>query len=260
MTAAVFSAVLFAAAAPARRALRIVDLLLGLAALAGVIVPITHGMGAYRWIGALPAAGAFAGVIAFCAFVWREHRRAASALLGAGIIGVVALVVVLRGELEGLVARGAGRGECYEAHRGPRAAAGFPLWERLADEKPSRIAVVGGFDGIGHEVFRYHFLGRSWQHRLVYVSPTVDGKLYDHPVLYPKDAKADAPELSFDRWRDRLREARVDYVVLVGPYNVMEHRWLVMHPELFHLEEVSAVDAARLYSVVAAPTETQMKP
>jgi hypothetical protein len=67
----------------------------------------------------------------------------------------------------------------------------------------------------------------------------------------PPPAEA-RPELSFERWRQRLREAHVDYIVLLGPYDIIEHRWLALHPEQFHLEEVSANDAARLYSIAFA--------
>lgn len=252
MTTAAFAAALFASASPNRRIFRIVDLLLGFAALAGAFVPLTNGMCGYRWIGAVAVAGAFAGVVALGVFVSLQGRSTSAAgvpfVALVGVVGIAAMTLTLRGELEGLIARGAARGECYEAHAGPRAAAGFPLWERLADAAPARIAVASGFDGIGHEGLRYPLFGRRWQHELVYVSPASDGSLYDHPALYSNDEAG--PRLSFEMWRARLREARVDYVVLVGPYNVAEHRWLVMHPEQFRLEEVSAVDAARLYSII----------
>lgn len=251
MTPAAFSAVLFAATAPNGPLSRIVDVLLGFAVMAGLVVPLTKGMCGYRWIGAVSVAVTLAAVVALAVAVWRQRRTATAGIVAVGVVGLAAVTVTLRGELESLIARGAARGECFEAHPGKIPAAGFPVWERLADAPASTIAVAAGFEGVGHMVWRYPLLGRRWQHRLVYVAPTADGKLYDHPVLYMNEPAESRPELSFERWRERLHEQGVRYVVLLGPYNIVEHRWLALHPEQFRLEEVAANDASRLYVVIA---------
>lgn len=247
MTPAAFAAVLFASTVRDGRLSRGVDVLLGFATLAGTIVPFTLGMCGYRWVGVVSIGIAVAVVVGLAVFVWKERRSAVPGILAFGIVGLAAVTVGLRGEIEGLIVRGASRGECFEAHPMRRPATGYPLWERLADAPSKRIAVAAGFEGIGHEVFRYPLLGGRWQHTLLYVPPAADGKLYDYHQIYFDDPPEKRPELSFDRWLERLRAERVDAVALLGPYNVIEHRWLATHPEIFTFEEIAETDTARLY-------------
>src|SRR5205085_10184618 len=117
-----------------------------------------------RWIGSIAVSVTLAGIVALSVAVWRQRASTARGVLVAvavlGIGAIAWVTLALRDELDGLIARGAARGQCFDAHAGRRPAAGFPVWEKLADAPAARIAVSAGFDGIGHEVFRYPLLGR----------------------------------------------------------------------------------------------------
>jgi hypothetical protein len=243
---AAFSAALFASTLPNRGPWRIVDLLLASATLVGMSIPLTHGMCGYRWVGAASLTVVAVGVVAVTAVARKQSPRAGLGLLLVGIGALAATTGALRSELEPLILRGAARGECFEAHSIARPAGAFTIWERLADETPKRIAVAAGFGGTGHGVFRYPLLGRNWQHTLLYVSPAADGGLHDFHEYEPGPDRH-PPALSFEHWVERLRESRVDYVVLIHPYNIIEEDWLGAHPELFRLEERGEYDAGRLY-------------
>jgi len=252
MTPALLTAVLLVTAIPGKWA----DATLGLAALIELYHPLSSGMCGYRWVGAASIVAIGSTFVGLSIVAWRSrHPRTSVALLMSGIAGFVAATPPLRAALNPLITLGALRGECFEAHpltMGHPVGA-FPIWQHLAAMPPKRIAIIAGFDGIGHNVFRYPLLGDQWQHQWTYIAPAADGILRDHIELYRTSNSGSPVRLSFEGWLERLHHERVDYVVLLRPYNVAEFEWVTNHPELFDLEAAGDRQVALLFRVRPRP-------
>jgi len=106
----------------------------------------------------------------------------------------------------------------------------WPLWLRLDEAPPARIAIAAGWNGLGHNWFRYGFLGSRLQHDVRYVPLTADGSI----VNYADHAKLLAVG---DRqaWLTRLFDQEVDWVALLEP-RTLEHQWVSELPDVFSIE------------------------
>ncbi|HET9958533.1 MAG TPA: hypothetical protein VFQ61_28760 [Polyangiaceae bacterium] len=245
MLGALLALVLLASVVPGRW----VDYVFAGCSVGGAAYALGSGMCSYRWIG---AASVLFSATCIGGLSWIIRRsgypKLATGLILSGALGLASLLLMLRKELAYIVLAGALRGQCYEGHPLTHAVLfARPVWDALADAPPRRIALVSGFEGVGHNVFRYPLLGRRWQHRVVYVAPSADGKLRGHPDIY---GLRDRPALSFEAWLSRLKQQRVTHVVLVPPFNVEEYRWVFEHKRHFVLEQRGEKDYAFLFRVV----------
>ena len=121
----------------------------------------------------------------------------------------------------------AAEGVAFDAH--PLAYAfSWPVWEALDDGRPHRLAVSAGWDGKGHNWYRYPLFGSRLQNQVVYVPPTRDGTPLDYGL--EDDPMAGA---SFAAWIGRLITLQIDTVVTLAPPPPVEVAWVRDHPELF---------------------------
>lgn len=145
----------------------------------------------------------------------------------------------------------------FHLHRlHPVYAAAWSLWRDLDRPRPLRLAVTAGWDGRGHNWYRYPLLGRRLQNRVLYVPVTASGEL----VAY-RDADRPAEAASVDAWLSRLLAARIDAVVSLAPRWTVEDAWARSAPELFRpcgvsrgdLHAVFCLDRERAAARLARP-------
>ncbi len=124
-------------------------------------------------------------------------------------------------------------------------AASWPAWRFLDREAGLRIAVTAGWDGIGHNWYRYPLLGSRLQNELFYIPVTADGTVIDYrpPVLA-------FHELDGRAWTRRLREEGIEYVVVLPPTAVPELYWMEQRPALFEPVARELSGASLVYRVV----------
>jgi hypothetical protein len=156
----------------------------------------------------------------------RAHRVVATAV---GIILVLTTAfgigaVRRRSRYAVYVAAAAGR--AFDVHP-IKYATSWPVWQGLDDGSPRRVAVVAGWDGSGHNWYRYPLFGSRLQNEVVYVAPTADGAVLD----YGLDPTPE-PRMRFDAWLGRLRQRGIDTVVTLAP-PTLEAGWMQGHPESF---------------------------
>lgn len=107
----------------------------------------------------------------------------------------------------------------------------WPIWQRLDETGPQRVAATAGFDGLtGHNWFRGPLLGPWLQNEVLYVPVTLDGRLVSY-----RDRQALVDVADSGAWLSRLHQQRIDRVVALGPANI-EHRWMLDRPEIFEIE------------------------
>src|SRR5262249_29906285 len=105
----------------------------------------------------------------------------------------------------------------------------WPVWQALDDGRAHRLAVVAGWDGIGHNWFQYPLFGSRLQNTLLYVSPTLDGS----PLHYGQVSDPWSRAASASQWMARLAAADVDVVVLLPPAPTVEASFVRAHPDRF---------------------------
>lgn len=210
--------------------------LLGLAATVEVLTSLPTGRGprvtaavAAMW--PLVVAGC-AGVGLVTVLGWRRGRA-----LRGFVVGVVGAAAVLTVPIEGVrrswrhpLYRDAfeHRLETYELHPNEETYAdAAPLWERVDDGPGHRIALTLGWDGVGHNGYRYPFFGRHFQNTVLWVANTRSGAVID-----AREADRLAREADYDAWRGRLEALRVEYVAALHPAP-LEQRWMAQHPAHF---------------------------
>ena len=114
-------------------------------------------------------------------------------------------------------------------HRAPPVGA-WPIWLRLDQAGPARVAVAAGWDGIGHNWFRYGLLGSRLQHDVRYIPITADGPIVNYADRDSVNARADR-----QAWLTRLRDQQIEWVALLGP-RTLEHQWVDELPDIFSIE------------------------
>lgn len=125
--------------------------------------------------------------------------------------------------------RAAGQARAFDIHLlSGDYMASVPIWRRLDDGVPRRLAVAAGWNGINDNWYWYPLFGEHLQNDVLYVSPTEDGSIVDYRLGQELRRKA-----SFDAWIRRLVERRIDVVVLLSPPPEVETPWVTSHPELF---------------------------
>jgi hypothetical protein len=177
---------------------------------------------------------AVAGGLALAAWWRRRHRRPALAAVAALVLLAAGLAAI-----EG--ARRRHRHAIYEAAAdpvdpvfhmhalNPSSTAAWPLWRALDEPGRShRLAVTAGWDGLGHNWYRYPLLGSELQNRVVYVPVTADGGVVDYRETEEVSRRASLPA-----WLERLVEAEVEYVVSLAPRVTIEDYWMRSLPGIF---------------------------
>lgn len=200
----------------------------------------------WRWSVEGPAVSGVAawvagGVVALALTAWlavRFRRPVPASGLLAGLVAVAAVGVVAAGVADvraahryALYAAAAGRPPLYQMHPlHPAYAAAWPLWRQLDDGRPHRLAVTAGWDGLGHNWYRYPLLGSRLQNTAFYVPVTASGAIVDYRT--PEAVRARA---SFGHWLARLVEREVGLVVSLAPRTTVEEHWMAQVPEVFQL-------------------------
>ena len=129
----------------------------------------------------------------------------------------------------------AARNPSFQMHTlEPTYASSWTMWRYFDDGPPHRIAVVVGWDGAGHNAYRYPLMGSRLQNLLFYVTPIEDGSIIDYREGYRIYQNAD-----FDTWVARLSERDIEYVVTLHPSPIEEY-WMDVHHELFEPVAASA--------------------
>ncbi|HEY9070813.1 MAG TPA: glycosyltransferase family 39 protein [Candidatus Ozemobacteraceae bacterium] len=106
-----------------------------------------------------------------------------------------------------------------------------PAWVLCDDPaRPRRIGFSAGWGPVGYDWSWAPLLGRNLQNHVTYLPITASRTVieYDDPTRVAREA-------SFEAWLGRLREERIDTLVLFPPFPP-EHDWVTAHPDLFQPE------------------------
>lgn len=118
----------------------------------------------------------------------------------------------------------------YQMHTlEPSYASSFPIWSALDDGAPHRVALAAGWDGIGHNLYRYPLTGSRLQNRVMYIPVGPDEEVFDY--MHEEEVAARA---ELGPWLRRLVAERIDVVVTLHPSPV-EYTWMNANPDLFEL-------------------------
>lgn len=210
--------------------------LLGVAVITSAVLALPRG-----WVAAeVPAVvgvgavtTAVAAVLAVSLWWWRRTGRwllpAVAAVL-AGVAGLAAVESVRRDHRYAIYEAAADSVDpLFHMHPIHRLyASAWPLWRALDDPSPRRLAVTAGWDGLGHNWYRYPLLGSRLQNRILYVPVTADGGIVDY-----RESDELARRASFAAWLERLVEAEVDHVVSLAPRTTIEDFWMRQATEIF---------------------------
>ena len=182
-------------------------------------------------LGAILAGGAIVG-----ALVWRALSSATewSQIVGACLGGVLALCVSIapiKARYATVIYEAVAQRETYT--NTPIDMDSFMSSEVFAalakQEEPARYAFTVGWDERGINWFITPVIGDRFQHELYYIPPTRDGELPGYVLWQPYELDGD-----YERWLERLRDARIDYVITLEPATD-ELGWMEEHPEVFEL-------------------------
>lgn len=176
---------------------------------------------------------ALVGLIVLLAFVLQRWIRkpiplwlSVSAATSLVLLGVVGIREGYRYEAYRLFAER----ELLDFHGAPPASA-WPIWERLNETGPHRVAATAGFDGLtGHNWFRGPLQGAWLQNEVVYLPINTDGDLVSYRD--PRELLQVADHMA---WLLRIQEQKVDRIVALGPANI-EHRWILDLTDIFAIE------------------------
>ena len=181
----------------------------------------------------LQAAGAaFTALVALgvaAVAVARHPSRSRWAFLAVAVVGSVSVIDAVHERMQYGGYRAFASGELDDFHRAAPVGT-WPIWLRLEAIAPTRVAMAAGWDGIGHNWFRYGLLGERLQHDVRYIPVSADGAIVDYSDHARLLAQADR-----QAWLTRLAEQRIEWVVLLGP-RTLEHAWLDELPDVFSIE------------------------
>jgi hypothetical protein len=161
--------------------------------------------------------------------VARYRSRSSWAFLALTIVGSVSVIDAVHGRMRYSGYRAIASGELNDFHRAAPVGT-WPIWLRLEEIAPARVAMAAGWDGIGHNWFGYGLLGERLQHDVRYIPVSADGTIVDYRDYARLQAHADR-----HAWLTRLAEQRIEWVVLLGP-RTLEHEWLDELPDVFSIE------------------------
>lgn len=223
------------AAFGARNDGRLARLLWGLAVASNLVSCVPMGFSAPAVEGMSRLAPALLAAAASAALACYLGRRMRRPLLGAGAGALLACLVVavplarIRSELRyPIFATHATRNPSFQMHTlEPTYASSWTMWYYFDSGASHRIAVVVGWDGVGHNAYRYPLMGSRLQNLLFYVPPTRDGSIIDYRESFRIYQSAD-----FDTWVRRLIERQIEYVVTLQPSPIEEY-WMEVRNDLF---------------------------
>jgi len=206
---------------------RIATVCLWLCAAAGLTVAWPRGLSPMDVRAAMAVAPAvlitLGGVLAVA---WLRPRLAVPLFCGAAIV-IAGAFVDVRDRFRYQFYEFAELWKAYDVHPiDNRWTASWPIWQKLDRDDPLTIAVSAGWDGIGHNWYRYPLLGRRFQNRLVYVPITRDGSLVDYGRSEP------SKPLSCDGWLGRVLSSNADYLLMLPPMPP-ESEWASALPQVF---------------------------
>lgn len=227
---------LLAAGVAGSRFERLGTILLAAATVAGLLWSLPRGLARAE----LPGTGALVAVLAAVVVAlvlltrWVRRGGGRSVALGLGVLalslGLGAADAVRAGQRYPLYqAAAVFPGGLYHLHPlNQYHIAAWPIWRELDRPEPLRVAVFAGWDGRGHNIYRFPLLGSRLQNLVLYVPITQDGSLVDG-----RDAEGIAARADFRTWLGRLVAARVEEVVSLAPAIGIEAYWIEHAPELF---------------------------
>jgi hypothetical protein len=212
---------------------------LAVCAFVGCWLTVPHGFSREDLLALVWLAGAVL-VLVFAASRLAAALRPRRTYVGViGVLTTAALVVAwgaIRTASRYRIWQAAAEGRAFDMHGlGPAYVASVPIWRRLDDGVPRRIAVAAGWNGVSDNWYWYPLFGEYLQNDVVYVTPTEDGSIVDYRLGPEVRRKA-----SFEAWIRRLVERRVDVVVLLTPPPDVETPWVKLHPDLFTSFVISA--------------------
>jgi hypothetical protein len=108
----------------------------------------------------------------------------------------------------------------------------WPIWQYLDDGRAHRIDACYGWDGIGHNGFRYPLAGSNLQNEVLYVPISRSGEVIDY-----REGERVRSEMDRQAWLDRLQRERIDYVVTGFP-SPPEQELIESSPQ--HFERVAS--------------------
>ena len=168
--------------------------------------------------------------LAVAAFaVTRYRSRSRWAFLAVAVVAAVSVIDAMHERMRFGGYRAFASGELDDFHRAAPVGT-WPIWQRLEEIAPTRVAMAAGWDGIGHNWFRYGLLGERLRHDVRYIPVSADGTIVDYRDHARLLAQADR-----QAWLTRLAEQRIEWVVLLGP-RTLEHEWLDQLPDVFSIE------------------------
>ena len=175
------------------------------------------------------AVAALLAVSLSAAVVARSRLRLKWPLIAAAAVASLVVIQVVHDRVRYPAYTAFAASRLDDFHRAPPVRA-WPIWLRLEQSAPARVAVAAGWDGIGHNWFRSGVFGSRFQHDVRYVPVTADGSIIDYADRERMNARADR-----QAWVARLRDQQIEWVVLLGP-RTLEHQWVDELPDVFAVE------------------------
>lgn len=227
------------------------DAVLALAAVVGAVLAFPRGIASVEIAGTV-AAGVWLGstaavtlglIAAGKRLAWRSRTLTALGTTAVSLTLLGANSTWLRPALRYEVWDAGVDAEAFDPHpTDPKAMIAAPLWQFVDREQPQRIAFAAGWDGMGHNWYRYPLFGRRVQNEVRYVPITVDGHVVDYRD--PNRALAAGSEVA---WLDRLHRGQYTYLLIAAPPRCPEALWARARPHVF--EPAGRAGDNRLYRV-----------
>jgi hypothetical protein len=206
---------------------RVATACLWLCAAAGLAVAWPRGLSAIDVRAAFAVAPpVLITLVVVPAVAWWRPRLRVPLFCGAAIV-IVGACIEVRDRFRYEFYEAAAAWRSYDVHPiDNRWTATWPIWRSLDADEPMTIAVSAGWDGIGHNWYRYPLLGRRLQNRLRYVPITTDESFVDYGSITPS-----AP-LSCDAWLGRVLASDAEFFLSLPPLP-KENEWAAALPQVF---------------------------
>ncbi len=218
--------------------------LLWICALLGLAADWPHGIGAvdvHALVALLPWLLSIAGLTWIA---WRLLPVARVLVVGISAIAIVAALTGVRDRFRYEFYEAAQAWNSYDVHPLDSQWMGsWPAWQRVDDDTPHTIAVTAGWDGIGHNWYRYPIMGRRLQNRLLYVPITENGAVVDY------GQKTRSAPISCDAWLQRLLSSPAEFLLVLPP-EPPEALWASAAPSVLVAELELDPPGTILYRIV----------